>query len=636
MKKPLSTFKAGAFALLLLASGGLKAQDKPHNLIPEPVKISTSKGQFSLKSSTTILIQQEEARTTAELLAVRLNKATGWNFTVKKGSHQPNAISFSLHKNPVEELGKEGYNLEVDANGAKVTANQTGGLFYGMQSILQLLPTEIESNTAVKKDWTIPFVKITDYPRFTWRGIMFDVSRHFFTKDEVKRFIDVMARLKYNTFHWHLTDDNGWRIEIKSLPKLTEVGAWRVPRIGKFNQLDAPKDGEAATDGGFYTQEDIKEVIKYASDRNVTIVPEIDVPGHSMAAIAAYPELSCSKDPKTKVNPGSKFAEWYGNGKFKMLTDNTLNPSDEKVYEFLDKVFTEVAALFPNPYIHVGGDECYKGFWEADANCQALMQKENMKHVEELQGYFMKRVEKILKTKGKKLLGWDEILEGGIAPEATVMSWRGIEGGIEAAKLGHNVVMTPSPYVYIDFMQSDRTLEPPIYATLRLKKCYDFEPIPEGVDSKFILGGQANLWTEGIPTLAYAEYMTYPRCWALSEVYWSPKEKKNWEKFVTKMENHFDRADLAGINYARSAYDAAIKPSMKDGKLIVELEAEIPNLTIHYSIDDTVPSKFSPVCKDPIQIPEGPITLRVNTYRNGKPIGRMITLSREELVKRSK
>ena len=290
------------------------------------------------------------------------------------------------------------------------------------------------------------FGKNTDYPRFGWRGLMLDVSRNFFSKEDVKQYIDQMARFKYNTFHWHLTDDNGWRIEIKSLPKLTEVGAWRVPRYGQFSERAKPNPGEKATVGGFYTQEDIKEIIQYAADRNITIVPEVDVPGHSMAAIAAYPELSCTKDPNTKVNPGSSFSEWYGDGKFKMLLDNTLNPSDEKVYEFLDKVFTEIAALFPNPYIHVGGDECYKGFWTEDPGCQALMKKMNMKKPEELQSYFMKRVETILKSKGKKLIGWDEILEGGLAPEATVMSWRGIKGGIEAAKLGHDVVMTPNNF----------------------------------------------------------------------------------------------------------------------------------------------------------------------------------------------
>ena len=502
-----------------------------------------------------------------------------------------------------------------------------------MQTLVQLLPKEIESKTVTTQNWTVPAVRITDYPRFGWRGIMLDVSRHFFTKDEVKQYIDQLARLKYNTFHWHLTDDNGWRIEIKSLPKLTEVGAWRVARSGHFGDRADPKPGEPATYGGFYTQNDIKEVVAYAQARNVTIVPEIDVPGHSMAALAAYPELSCTKTP-VSVNPGTPFSEWYGNGTFRMKVENTLNPSDEKVYEFLDKVFTEVAALFPNPYIHVGGDECYKGYWAQDAGCQALMKKLNIRHVEDLQGYFMNRVEKILTAKGKKLLGWDEILEGGISPGATVMSWRGIKGGIEAAKEGHNVVMTPTTFAYLDYNQGEVTVDPPIYATLRTQKSYSYEPVPEGVNAKYILGGQGNLWTEQIPTLRYAEYMTYPRAWALSEVFWSPKEAKNWPAFAQRMEKHFDRADVAQINYSKAVYDAIVKTSMNNGKLRLELESELPGLDIYYTIDDTMPDQFSTRYTQPVDLPEGPITLRTITYRNGKPIGHLITLSRDALQKR--
>ena len=353
-----------------------------------------------------------------------------------------------------------------------------------------------------------------------------------------------------------------------------------------------------------------------------------------MAAIAAYPEISCTKDPNTKVNPGSNFSEWYGNGKFKMLTDNTLNPSDDKVYDFLDKVFTEVAALFPNQYIHVGGDECYKGFWEKDPGCQALMKKMNMKQPEELQAYFMKRVEGILKAKGKKLIGWDEILEGGIAPEATVMSWRGIKGGIEAAKLGHYVVMTPTTFAYIDYQQGEQTIEPLLYAGLRMSKCYSYEPIPEGVDAKYILGGQGNLWTEQISSFTHAEYMTWPRGWALSEVFWSPKESKNWDNFVQKVEKNFDRADIEGINHAVAIYDAIIAVNKKDGKSIITLSSEVPGLDIYYTVDGSMPSTYSQKYVNSFELPEGPVTLRVVTYRSGKTIGHLITLRPEDLKKR--
>jgi hexosaminidase len=396
----------------------------------------------------------------------------------------------------------------------------------------------------------------------------------------------------------------------------------------------APKPGEAPTVGGFYTQSDIKEIIQYAQERYVTIVPEIDVPGHSMSAIASYPELSCTKDTSIKVNPGSSFSEWFNNGTFKMRIDNTLNPSDEKVYEFLDKVFTEMAGLFPNPYIHVGGDECYKGFWTNDPGCQALMKKMNLTHPEELQAYFMKRVENILKSKGKKLIGWDEILEGGIAPEATVMSWRGIKGGIEAAKMGHDVVMTPTTFVYLDYQQGEPTIEPPIYANLRLSKCYSFDPVPEGVDAKYILGGQGNLWTEQVVTLHHAEYMTWPRGWALAEDFWSPNASKNWGSFVQRVEKLFDRADIEGINYSTAIYDAIINISGKDGKMTVNMDSEVPGLDIFYTIDGAMPNTYSPKYTKPVELPEGPVTLRVATYRNGKQIGHLITLTPEMLKKR--
>ncbi|WP_018619895.1 beta-N-acetylhexosaminidase [Spirosoma luteum] len=605
----------------------------PVSLIPQPASVQPRTGVFSLTKSASIHYNKPEAQGVADMLGLRLNVPTGFGIAARPG--KTGTIQLNLTDARQAELGDEGYTLNSSPKGVVITANRPAGLFYGMQTLLQLLPAAIESKTVVKtaRTWTLPAVWIVDHPRFGWRGIMLDVSRHFFTKDEVKRYIDQLARLKYNTFHWHLTDDNGWRIEIKSLPKLTEVGAWRVARAGHFGDRAEPKPGEPATYGGFYTQDDIRDVVAYAQARNVTIVPEIDVPGHSMAALAAYPELSCTK-AIVSVNPGTSFSDWYGNGTFKMKVENTLNPSDEKVYEFLDKVFTEVAALFPNQYIHVGGDECYKGYWAQDPGCQALMKKLNIRHVEDLQGYFMGRVEKILTAKGKKLLGWDEILEGGISPGATVMSWRGIKGGIEAAKEGHNVVMTPTTFAYLDYNQGEVTIDPPIYATLRTSKSYSYEPVPDGVDAKYILGGQGNLWTEQIPTLRYAEYMTYPRAWALSEVFWSPKEAKSWPDFVKRVETHFDRADVAQINYSKAIYDAIVKTSMNNGKLRLELGSEAPGLDLYYTIDDTMPDSFSTRYNQPIDLPEGPVTLRVITYRNGKPIGHLITLSRDALQKR--
>jgi hexosaminidase len=618
------------FSAISLANG----QNMTIQVIPQPVSIQQREGFYVLDHNTTISYNKPVAKKIAEMIASRLKAPTGFEISVLQG------ISGSIHLNLNEvaddQIGLEGYILESSPRGVVITANQPAGLFYGIQTMFQLLPEEIESKEVREEVWIIPAAKITDYPRFAWRGLMLDVSRHFFTKEEVTQYIDEMTKYKMNTFHMHLTDDNGWRIEIKSLPRLTEVGAWRVERMGYFNQREAPKPGEPATYGGYYTHEDIREIVRYAEDRFVTIVPEIDLPGHSMPAIAAYPELSCTKDPNTMVNPGSSFAEWHGDGTFTMFVDNTLNPSDEKVYEFLDKVFTEVADLFPGEYIHAGGDECYKGFWEKDNNCQALMKKLKVTDVEKLQGYFMERVEKILNDKGKKMIGWDEILEGGISPGASVMSWRGIEGGIEAAHMGHNVVMSPTTFAYFDYTQGDPTVDPPIYASLRMQKCYSFDPVPENVDPKYILGGQGNLWTEQTPTYRSIEYMTWPRGWALAEVFWSANEAKNWENFVKRVENQFIRSNIAGVNFSKAMFDAIVTTHRKDGKLMLNLTSEVPGLDIYYTLNGTMPDDHASKYVQPIEVPDGPVTLRVISYRNREPIGHLITLDRNTLEQRAR
>lgn len=618
------------FAAISMANG----QNITIQVIPQPVSIKQFEGYYVLNQNSTICYNQTEARNVAEILAARLNIPTGFGIVSQQGT--AGSIQLNIEKITDTAVGPEGYVLDSSPKGVIIRANQPAGLFYGIQTLLQLLPEKIESSIKTEAVWTIPAARIIDYPRFRWRGLMLDVSRHFFTKEEVEQYIEEMTHYKYNIFHWHLTDDNGWRIEIKSFPKLTDIGAWRVERMGYFGQREAPRPGEPATYGGFYTQDDIREIVQFANDRFVTIVPEIDVPGHSMAAIAAYPELSCTQDPNTQVNPGSNFADWPGDGTFTMFIDNTLNPSDEKVYEFLDTVFTEVASLFPGDYIHAGGDECYKGFWEKDQGCQALMKKLKVNDVEKLQGYFMKRVEKILTDKGKKLIGWDEILEGGISPGASVMSWRGIEGGIQAAHLGHDVVMSPTTFAYLDYSQGDPTVDPPIYSTLRMERCYSFDPVPEGVDPEFILGGQGNLWTEQLPTYRSVEYMTYPRAWALAEVFWSPDDSKDWRNFIQRVENQFSRSDVAGVNYSTAIYDAKVKTHQKDGKLMLDLDSEISGLEIYYTLNGTMPDDHSAKFVQSVEVPDGPITLRVITYRGGKPIGHLITLERNTLERRAR
>jgi hexosaminidase len=605
------------------------------NIIPEPVSMTRTTGSFSITAATGINAgTNADARKVADWLAKQLSVATG--FTPATNS-QSAAIQLVLNPKADAGLGKEGYQLTVTTSGVIIKANQPAGLFYGAQTFLQLLPKEIDSKTAVKNmTWQAPCVNITDYPRFGWRGLMFDVSRHFFTKQQVKDFMDEMARYKMNLLHLHLTDDEGWRIEIKSLPKLTEVGAWRATRTGRFGDLPAPDSTEPRDYGGFFTQDDIRELVQYGKDHFINILPEVDIPGHSLATIASYPDLSCTPGAdKYQVRSGEKIMDWHAGG-FSALVDNTLCPANEKVYTFLDKVFTEVAKLFPFEYIHVGGDECAKNFWEQSDAVKALMKKEKLTTMEEVQSYFEKRVEKIVESKGKKVIGWDEILEGGLAPNAVVMSWRGIKGGIEAAKMGHEVVMSPTTFMYIDYMQGDKQTEAPVYATLRLKTTYSYEPIPDGVDPKFIKGAQANLWTEQVYNTRHLQYMVWPRALAVAETVWSPKDKKDWNRFTAKVEKSFERMDLRQVKYATTLYDPiiAVKKDAKDS-ILIALGTEAPGLDIYYSWDYSMPDNFYPKYKQLMPVPKGATMLKVVTYRDGKKMGRQIDLPLDELKRRA-
>ncbi len=595
-------------------------------IIPEPVKIVTNSGHFILPKN--IIIQSPanpELKQVNAFLKNRLSTATAIPVTIKNNA-TASTINLVLNKKNDNVIGKEGYHLSVTPKNIVITANEPAGLFYGAQTLVQLFPKEIESTAVVKNKnikWQAPCVEITDYPRFGWRGLMFDVARHFFTKEDVEKYIDQMVRYKFNLLHLHLTDDQGWRIEIKGLPRLTEVGAWNVKKVGYFGTFASPAPDAPRNYGGFYTQDDIREIVQYAKERFVNILPEIDVPGHSLAAVVSYPELSCT--------PGSENYHVHS-GERRDTSDNTLCPANEKVYEFLDKVLTQVAQLFPFEYIHMGGDECSKNYWAKSDAIHALMQRENLKTYEEVQSYFEKRLEKIVESKGKKFMGWDEILEGGLAPDAIVMSWRGMAGGIQAAKMGHEVVMSPTTFAYLDYMQGDPAIEPHVYATLRLSKAYQFEPVPDSVDPKNILGGQANLWTEQVYNMRHAEYMTWPRAFAISEDLWSQKESKNWDNFANRVEKHFARFDEAQIKYAPSMYDPIINASASpDKKLMVELSTEINGLDIYYSFDNSFPDNFYPKYTEPIIVPEDAVQMKLITYRNGKPIGRMMTVPVTEL-----
>jgi len=626
--------------LFLLSYAGFAQSNIPKiAIIPQPVYLKQGFGYFNLSENSTVSApNSSEVEFVISNLNQRISLATGFQINSIKNSGLAD-INLILNETYDLKLGNEGYHLSVTEKGVKISANKPSGLFYGVQTLLQLLPREIESKQLVKNiKWQIPVLEITDYPKLAWRGLMFDVARHFFTKEEVKQYIDAMAKYKYNVLHLHLTDDEGWRIEIKGFPKLTEVGAWNVKRVGEFGDFIPPTADEARSYGGFYTQEDIKELVRYAKDRFIDILPEVDVPGHSLAAIASYPELSCTPEAVNyKVRSGEKIMDWSGGAPPKALIDNTLCPANELAYSFMDTVITQLAQLFPFEYIHVGGDEAPINFWQKNPKIKELMLREGIQDISKVQGYFTSRIEKIVQSKGKKMMAWDEVLEGGVSPTTAVMSWRGMKYGIEAAHNQHEVVMSPTTYAYLDYMQSDVISEPRVYASLRLNKTYEFEPVPNNVDPKYIKGGQANLWTEQVYNIRQAEYMTWPRGFAIAESVWSEKDKKNWPEFFSRVEEHFQRFDFSETKYSPSVYDPIFKAGKTaDKRLTVDLSLEIEGLDIYYSFDNSFPDRFYPKYIGTLTVPIDAKQLKLITYKGNKPVGRMLTMPIEELKKRAR
>lgn len=624
--------------MLILGVLQIKAQNQSIKIIPQPVSIAVQKGAFTLTENTRILGQGNAADSIAKSLEIKLAQVTGYSFSKSKGKSSP-LISLEIlgKENPI--LGAEGYQLKVESKNVRIQANKPAGLFYGMQTLFQLFPAEIESKQLKSGiAWELPCVTITDYPRMSWRGLMLDVSRHFFTKEEVKQYIDAMVKYKYNLLHLHLTDNEGWRVEIKKYPKLTDVGAWRVKREGNFGTFQPPSPEEPRSYGGYYTQEDIKELIKYAQDRYVNILPEIDVPGHSLAAVVAYPELSCTPEAKNyQVRSGEKIMDWSEGGELpKAIYDNNLCPANEQVYTFLDDVIQEIAELFPFQYIHMGGDETSANYWEKSEAVKKLMQKEGLADMHEVQAYFGKRVKKMVENKGKKFIGWDEILNSDFDKEAVVMCWRKAEMGIKATQLKHQVIMTPFTHTYLDLMQADAITEPPVYKELRLNKTYQFDPVPKGADPNYILGGQANLWTEQVYNIRHAEYMTWPRALAVAESLWTLPELKQWDDFIDRTESHFKRLKAADTKYAVSVYDPIFKVKQENnGKLILTLTTEINGLDIYYSFDNSFPDNYYPKYTEALEVPAESSLIRVITYRNGEVIGRMQNMPVDELRKRA-
>ena len=544
-------------------------QLKEIGIIPKPLFQEINKGVFVLDENIRF-ISDTELNQVSDYLKLYIEENYQVSFTPQKESKK---IVFTSNDTISNE---EGYELKIGENSILIASKNSKGAFYAVQSLLQLMP--IKSNGLAI---AIPCLELQDEPQFKYRGMHLDVGRHFFSVDFIKKYIDLMARLKMNTFHWHLTEDQGWRIEIKKYPKLQEIAAFRNETlVGHYNNQPHQFDGKKY--GGFYTQEQIKEVVAYANTRQVTIIPEIEMPGHSQAAIAAYPALGCTGEQVEVATKWGVFNEVYC--------------PKESTFKFLEDVIDEVVALFPGKYIHIGGDEAPKTNWKRCAHCQRLIKEKGLKDEHGLQSYFIARMEKYINSKGKQIIGWDEILEGGLAPNATVMSWRGTSGAIEAAKEGHDVILTPGSHCYFDHYQSEDENEPlAIGGFLPLEKVYHFNPIPKELteeESKYVLGAQGNVWTEYMKSEKQVEYMAFPRAIALSEVVWSSPEHKNYSDFINRLEQYQKRLDQLEVNYANHIYSVKGKLTHLNDRLTYELNTTSSSFPIYYSTDKSFPSQL--------------------------------------------
>ncbi|SIT06107.1 beta-N-acetylhexosaminidase [Chryseobacterium gambrini] len=568
------------------------------NLIPYPQKVELKTGNFEISGNT--LFVGDKKSNEYKYFMDNFKKIYPKNSSENIKKTKPNFISLLLNKDLKIDNKREfnsNYIINISNEMIMVIGKNPEGLFQGIQTLLQLIKTS--------EDGKIPALEILDSPKFQWRGMHLDVSRHFFTVDEVKQYIDYLAMYKLNTFHWHLTDDQGWRIEIKKYPKLTQIGSKRKESmIGAYvdNTFDGKPYGPY-----FYTQDQIKEVVKYAQERHITVVPEIEMPGHALAALSAYPDLACTKG---SFEPATKWG----------VFDDVFCPKDE-TFTFLENVLDEVIALFPSQYIHIGGDECPKTRWKECAHCQELIKKNNLKDEHGLQSYFIQRIEKYVNSKGRKIIGWDEILEGGLAPNAAVMSWTGIKGGVEAAKSGHFAVMTPGSYCYFDHYQGDPATEPNAFGGFTpLDKVYSYNPIPEELNAeqaKYILGVQANLWTEYILDFNHVQYMIFPRLLALSEVGWGTADPKNYKEFEGRVVSEFRNLDKMGVNYAKSIYNVSGKVISSENGVAYELSTSQNPDGIRYTVDGTDPSANSQTYKNPVQISKS-MTVKSAYFENGQ------------------
>lgn len=582
--------------LLLLFAGFSKAQEQNMNygIIPAPVKLVAAKGSYQVSRQTPVNLIGFAPKNNLIPFAKKIFAIA----TAQEPKLIPSAKSgrgLTLVLDGKVSLPDEGYRLTVNSTGIRIISKTETGAFYGLQTLLQLMP-----DTFTRGRGTIPFVTIEDYPRYTYRGLHLDVGRHLFPVSFIKEYIDLIAQYKLNTFHWHLTEDQGWRIEIKKYPKLTRVGGSRAQTLIGHHRT-GPQVYDGIPYGGYYTQNEIREVVAYAKSRYVTVVPEIEMPGHSVAALSAYPELACGNEPrpfKTRENWG--------------IAEDVYCAGKEGTFKMMEDILDEVLQLFPSPYIHIGGDECPKVRWKSCQFCQERIKKEKLKDEHELQSYFIQRIEKYLNGKGRKIIGWDEILEGGLAPNATVMSWRGIKGGIAAAQQNHNVIMTPGSHLYFDHQESKSKEEPlNIGSYLPLEKVYAYNPSPAELtvaQQQYVLGVQANMWTEYMPTADRVRYMLFPRLFALSEIAWTPLQRKNWKQFSEKsVPRHLFKLDAKGIMFRVPVPIGAQDTTISANQFILNYKTPVKHAKIYYTLNGFEPSALEHLYTEPmvLKIPPG-------------------------------
>ena len=600
-----------ASVLVAMVSCAPKPEDRVIAIIPEPRHIRVDEGRFMIAPSTRIYLDEPDSQLirTAAIFNEKLQTAAGFSLGFTTNQEESGAIFFMNAGLPAEN-----YALHISPERIVVDYGDGAGAFYAVQTILQLLPREIFSPYRVSgTKWTVPCCQIEDGPRFAYRGMHLDCCLHFFDIDFLKKYIDIMALHKVNRFHWHLTEDQGWRLEIKKYPLLTEKGQWRKETV-----IGSLKSGfyDGKEYGGYYSQEDVRDLVNYAAGRYVTIIPEIEMPGHALAAIACYPELSCGLEDHYETA-----TKW---GVFKQV----FCPKPE-TFKFLEDVMDEVFELFPSTLVHIGGDECPKASWKKCPRCQALIKELGLKDEFELQSWFIQRMDKYINSKGHEIIGWDEILQGGLAPNAKVMSWLGEEGGIKAAQQHHEVVMAPYPKYYLDYWQADPESEPlAMGGPTNLRTMYEYNPLPSVLtaeEQKYIIGVEGCVWTEYMSTPARVEYMAWPRMCAIAETGWFGGENKDYEDFTRRLEWHLGRLDLEGVGYCKAFFDPFIElhPDTAFDK-VVTMTVDAPGAEIRYTLDGSTPTATSPIYELPFTINRSQV-VNAAAFREGKQIGRTKT-----------